>query len=192
MDLFRPRAIPALIAALGVAVAAAADCKSLEGTYRFEAAKAPAPGEPPETLADFTTGKERGKLYRVEAAQAGGKPASLDRTETIHRVKSTPLARRAALERQGAKTVLRFMDDGGKTLAELGIDELGRWSCKGERLERRSERTAGVGDVIRTERVDEVLERNAGGDLVHRVSVTVLEPRGIKPSSRESVFPKAP
>ena len=188
MDFVGPRAVPALIASLGVTVAmAAVDCASLEGTYRFSATNPPAPGEPPETLADFTTGKERGKLYRVEAP--GSKPSSWTSTDPIRHAKSTPIATKAALKRAPTKTTLQFMGDDGKTLTELGIDELGRWSCKGGHLVRSSERTAGLGDSIRTERVDEVLQRNPAGDLVHRVTVTVLDPKGIKPASRESVFP---
>jgi hypothetical protein len=192
VDFLGPRAIPALVAAVLVALpAAAADCASLEGTYRFTAMKAPSPSEPPETLADFTTGKERGKLYLTEKAPPGGKPVSLDRGEPIRRLKSTTLATKAALKRTPTRTTLQFMDDAGKTLTELGIDELGHWSCKAEHLERHSERVAGLGDSIRTERVEEVLERSASGDLVHRVNVTVLDPKGIKPSSREAVFPAA-
>jgi hypothetical protein len=185
VDFFRSRAIPALIASLCVfAAQAAVDCASLEGTFAFAATKPAAPGEPPETLADFTTGKERSKLYRMDSTLASWKESGLSR----HPV-SSALATKAALKRAPTKTTLQFMDAQGKVLAELGIDELGRWSCKGGNLERRSERTAGVGNVIRTERVDEALERNPAGDLVHRTTVTVLEPKGIKPSSRESVFP---
>ncbi len=191
MDILRTRAIPALIAAFVAAPAlAAADCASLEGTYRFEAAKATAPGEPPETLADFTTGKEREKLYHHEGPPPPAtKSHGLIPTEPIRRVKSTTLATHATLKRASTKTMLVFMDGKGATLTELGIDEVSRWSCKGERLERNSERMAGLGDSIRTERVDEVLERNPAGDLVHRTTVTTLEPKGIKPAIREAVFP---
>jgi hypothetical protein len=189
VDFLRPRAIPALAAALIALPAVAADCASLEGTYRFTASKAPSPTEPPETLADFTTGKEREKLYVVEKAAPGGKPMSLDRSEPIRRLKSTTIATQAALKRMPTKTMLQFMDATGKPLAQLSIDELGHWSCKGEHLERRSERTSGLGDAIRTERVEDVLERNAAGDLVHRTTVTSLDPKGIKPSIREAVFP---
>jgi hypothetical protein len=188
VDFFSPRAVPALIASLCVSAAAAADCASLEGTYRFSATKAPSPGEPPETLADFTTGKERDKLYLTEKPSAKNTPASLDRTAPIHRLKFTTLATKAALKRSPTKTTLQFMSDDGKVLTELGVDELGHWSCNTEHLERSSERVAGLGDSIRTEKVVEVLERNPAGDLVHRVTVTVLEPKGVKPASREAVF----
>jgi hypothetical protein len=188
VDLFRPRAIPALIASLWVAAATAAvDCASLEGTYRFASSTPPPRGEPPETLADFTTGKERSKLYRTEAK--GSDLAAWSASGLSRHPLSTALATKAALKRTQTKTTLQFIDEQGKTLVELGIDELGRWSCKGGHLERHNERTAGTVNEIRSERVEEILERNAAGDLVHRLTVTVLEPKGVKPTTRESVFP---
>jgi len=187
VDFIRTRAIPALIAASwAVPAAAAVDCAALEGIYRFEATKATMPGEPPETLADFLHNKDTGKLYRIE--ERGGK-VSFAGSGTIQRGKSTPLATKAALKYSGGKATLRFMDGEGKLLAEHGIGAFGNWSCNKGRLERGSERMAGLGDSIRTERVDELLERNPAGDLVHRTTVTTLEPRGVKPAIRESVFP---
>ncbi len=189
MDLFRPRAIPALIASLWVlAATAAVDCASLEGTYRFASSTPPPRGEPQETLADFTTGKERSKLYRSDPNLAAWSASGLSR-----RPPSAAIATKAALKRTQTKTTLQFMDDQGKALVELGIDELGRWTCKGGHLERHNERTAGTASEIRTERVEEVLERSAAGDLVHRTTVNVLEPKGAKaPAPRETVFPKVP
>jgi hypothetical protein len=186
VDFFGPRAVPALIASLCVAAAAAADCASLEGTYRFAASTPPPRGEPQETLADFTTGKNRSKLYRANAA--GSNLAAWSSSGLVRHPLSTAIATKAALKRTSTKTTLQFMGDDGKVLTELGIDELGHWSCKTEHLERSSERVAGLGDSIRTEKVVEVLERNPAGDLVHRVTVTVLEPKGVKPASREAVF----
>jgi hypothetical protein len=187
VDLFRPRAIPALAFALAVAPVMAADCASLEGTYAFVASKAAAPGEPPESLSDFVTAKEGStKLYRIDVP--GGK-ASYNPGEPIRRGKSTPLATKATLKRSGARTTLQFMDAGNKLLLDADISAFGRWACKGERLERSAERVAGLGDSIRTERMDEVLERNAAGDLVHRTTIATLDPKGIKPVIREAVFP---
>ncbi len=188
MDFLRTRAIPALIAASWAASAVAAvDCASLEGTYRFASSTAPPRGEPQETLADFTTGKQRGKLYRTEAA--GSNLAAWSSSGMTRHPPSTALATQASLKRTPTKTTLQFLDGQGKPLVELGIDELGHWSCKGGRLARQSERTAGTVNEIRTERVEEVLERNGAGDLIHRVTVTVLDPKGVKPAIRESVFP---
>ena len=188
MDFFGPRAVPALIASLWAATAAAAvDCASVEGTYRFLASTPPPRGEPRETLADFTTGKDRGKLYRGEAP--GSNLSAWRASGLVRHPPSTALATKAMLKRSPTKTTLHFMDDQGKPLVDLGIDELGRWSCKGNHLERRAERTAGLANEIRTERIEEVLERNATGDLVHRVTVTVVEPKGVKPAIRETVFP---
>ncbi|HEY2627605.1 MAG TPA: hypothetical protein VGI57_00685 [Usitatibacter sp.] len=188
MDLFRPRAIPALVAALLAVPAAAVECASLEGTYRFDATQAASAGEPAESLMDLTTGKERSKLYRVDAP---GSKGAFGGSQAIQRPKTTVLATKATLKRSATKTTLTFMDGGGKVLAELGIDELGRWSCKSGHLERHNERMSGLGDSIRTERVEEVLERSAAGDLVHRTAITTLDPKGIKPAIREAVFPAA-
>ena len=188
MDFVRPRAIPALIAAFA-ALSAVADCASLEGTYAFTATKPEAPGEPPGTLSAFAGGKDAAKLYRKDTG--GSQPSSWTSTETIQRGKFTALATKATLKHVSSKPVLEFVDASGKVLADLPIDAAGRWSCKDGRLERSAERMAGLGDSIRTERADEVLERSARGELVHRTTITVLEPKGVKPSIRESVFPAA-
>jgi hypothetical protein len=65
----------------------------------------------------------------------------------------------------------------------------GKWACKGEHLERSTERAAGLGDSIRTEKVTETIERNARGELVYRQVVTVLDPKGVKPTEQTAVFP---
>ena len=181
MDLFRPRAIPALIAALALPCAAAADCAALQGTYRFAAAS----GE--GKLSDLTMSRERSKLFRVDEKGTG--PGSFAGSQVIQRRKVTPIAETAALAHSAKGTRLRYMDAAGKTLAETTIDDTGRWKCQGNRLERSRERTAGLGDEIRSEKVVETLERNTAGDLVLRETVTILRPAGAKPKLTETRFP---
>src|SRR5207253_4677878 len=133
--------------------AAAADCASLQGTYQYQSA---GPGEP-VSLSLLTLSRERSKLFRVDEKGTG--PSSLAAGEPMRRPKLTPLAQTAALTHTAKDTRLRFMDAAGKTLAEMTINDTGRWACKANRLERSKERTAGLGDVIRTEKVLETLER---------------------------------
>ena len=179
MDLLGSRAIPALIAALALPCAAA-DCASLHGTYRFKAAA----GE--GKLSDLSQSRERSKLFRVE--DKGTAPGSFAGGQTIQRPRMTPLAQTATLLHSASDTRLRFMDASGKTLAEMTINDTGRWTCRGERLERHKERTAGIGDVIRTEKVVETLERNAAGELVYREAITVAGAQGAAPKVNEARF----
>ena len=180
MDFLRTRAIPALIAALALPCAAADNCAPLQATYRY---KSVGPGEP-ISLSVLTLSKERSKLFRLEdkgtAPAAGG---------LIRAPKSTPLAETATLIHSPKDTRLRFMDASGKVLAEMTINDTGRWACKAGRLERTRERTAGLGEAIRTEKVVETLERNDTGDLVLRTTVTVLKPPGPGPKPVEARFP---
>jgi hypothetical protein len=81
------------------------------------------------------------------------------------------------------------MDAAGKTLAETTINDTGRWACKGDRLERSKERTAGLGDAIRIEKVAETFSRNPAGDLVLRESVTIVDQPAAKPKVTEARFP---
>ena len=185
MDLLRPRAIPALIAALA-ATCAAADCASLQGTYKYKSA-----GPATELkLSDLSMSRERSKLYRVE--EKGSSPGALTGGYMIQRPKTTPLAETVTLAHSAKDTRLKFMDAAGKPLAEMTINDTGRWSCKGNHLERSKERTAGLGDVIRTEKVVETLEKNAAGDLVYRETASVAgAPPGTKPKVTEARFPAA-
>ena len=180
MDLFRPRAIPALIAALA-ATGAHAACEALDGTYRYEAA-ALVDGRP-RYLSDLTLGPERRRLMRSEGTTRGA--PGFSSSEPRARQKVTHLAttgRLAAVARGGT---IEFRDSAGKVLATIGIGE--GWSCKGESLERQAERTAGLGDNIRTERLQERLSK-VGGDLVYTETVTTIEPAGGKPKKTETRF----
>jgi hypothetical protein len=182
MDLLRPRAIPALIAALALPCAAA-DCASVRGTYKYKSA---GPGES-VSLSVLTLSKERSKLFRVD--DKGTAPGSMSGGTQIRPPKMTPLAETATLIHTAKDTRLRFMDATGKVLAEMTINDTGHWACKGTHLERSRERTAGLGDAIRTERVAETIERNGAGDLVLKTTVTVVSPPGPAPKVVEARFP---
>ena len=182
MDLLRPRAIPALIAALALPCAAA-DCSTLAGTYRFKSAGPAMDAK----LSDLSMSRERSKLYRVE--EKGSGPGALSGGNLIQRPKTIPLAETVALTYSAKDTRLKFMDAAGKPLAEMTINDTGRWSCKGGRLERSKERTAGLGDIIRTEKVVETLERNAQGDLVYKEAASVVGAKDAAPKITEARFP---
>ena len=169
MDLLRPRAIPALIAALALPCAAA-DCASLQGKFQFQSQSSG--NTPAIKLSDLSMSKERAKLYRVEDKGTG--PGFLANGQPMQRKKVTWLAETGALAHSPKDTRIKFMDAAGKVLAEMTINDTGRWSCKDNRLERSKERTAGLADMIRTEKVVETLEKNAAGDLVYRESATVV------------------
>jgi len=182
VDLLRPRAIPALIAALALPCAAA-DCSTLAGTYRFKSAGPAMDAK----LSDLSMSRERSKLYRVE--EKGSGPGALSGGNLIQRPKTIPLAETVALTYSAKDTRLKFMDAAGKPLAEMTINDTGRWSCKGGRLERSKERTAGLGDIIRTEKVVETLERNAQGDLVYKEAASVVGAKDAAPKITEARFP---
>jgi hypothetical protein len=135
----------------------------------------------------LTLSKERSKLFRVEDKGSG--PGSLAGGTMIRPPKTTPLAETATLTHSAKDTRLRFMDAAGKVLAEMTINDTGRWGCKGKHLERSRSRTAGLGDAIRTEKVVETLERNDAGDLVLKTTVTVVSPPGQSPKVVEARFP---
>ncbi len=175
-------ATPALNASLALPCAAA-DCASLQGTYRFKAA-----GANETKLSDLSLSRERNKLFRVD--EKGTAAQSFANSQPIQRKKVTPLAETATLSHSAKDTRLKFMDAAGKTLTEMTINDTGRWACKGEHLERTRERTAGLGDAIRTEKVVETLERNAAGDLVFREAVTVIDSPA-KPKVNEARFAAA-
>jgi hypothetical protein len=162
--------------------ATAADCSKLDGTYRFKANGAT--GTEPAELSGLSTGPERRNLFKYEGPPPTG---GLSSTQPRTRPKVTVLATSATLAYAPKNTRLKYMDATGKVLAKSRIDSPDPWTCKGERLVRSLERTGGLGNAIRTERVEEVLERDAAGNLVHRESTTIIE--GCKGShKKESVY----
>jgi len=183
VDLFRPRAVPALIATLGVAAAAAdPGCRAIDGTYRYEAAASGA--AEPGTLGEFVTPAVRGKLYASQPAPAaaGRKPRNLSGNGVIDipmsMRKRKSLASRVTFAYDGRSTQLRYLDQAGKTLLDARLEASWEWRCEGTRLVRTWEHMSGLGDDIRTERVEEALERDGAGRLVHRERVTVIEGAG--------------
>ena len=179
MDFFRTRAVPALIALIAASGAHGA-CEALDGTYRYEATALVE--ERPRYLSDLTLGPERRKLMRSEAPTRG---EGLGGTQPRSRPKVTHLAATGTLAPVARGATIEFRDAHGKALATIGIGE--GWRCKGDALERDSERTAGLGDNIRTERVQERLSKS-GRDLLYTESVTVVDPVGGKPKKTEIRF----
>ena len=176
MDLFRPRAIPALIAGLAIFTSHAA-CEALNGTYRYEST-APVEGLP-RYLSDLTQGPERSKLMKQESA---GKAQGFASAQPRSRPKVTHLATTGTLAAQPRGATIEFRDAQGKVLAKIGIGA--GWSCKGDQLERHDERTAGLGENVRTERIEERLAK-AGNELVYTETVTNVGPPGGKPKRTE-------
>jgi hypothetical protein len=181
VDLFRTRAIPALIGALTLTGAHAA-CDNLNGTYRDDAGLVDARAR---HLSDLTLGPERRRLIRTEAPT---KAQGLGGSELRSRPKEVHLATTGTLAAVARGATIEFRDAHGKAIATLVIGE--GWTCKGDVLERDAERSAGLGDNIRTERVQERLSK-AGADLVYTETVTVTEPAGGKPKRTEIRFPAA-
>lgn len=158
------------------------DCKALNGTYQYTST-APREGLP-EYLSNFAQGKDKAKLFQREAVKG---PGSLSPSGPIARPKVTHLATLATLSHDARGTRLKFIDAQGKDIVEMGIDSP-RWRCKGGRLERSSQRTSGLGDVLRTEKVEETFSRDASGDLVYTETLTTVDPPGGKPKKSEARF----
>ena len=168
MDFLRTRAIPPLIAAAVAAMPALADdCKALEGRYRFLPAQPSS--QPPLPLGNLGEGADRSKLYRREGDK---KITGLSPTAPMQRPKMVILAETAVLTRVPRKTRMEFFDAAGKSLATLPIENANKWACRAGRLERVNTVLVGLGDTVRTDRVEEILERNAAGELVWRKVVT--------------------
>ncbi len=159
---------------------ARAQCSNLDGTYEYQSV-APRNGIP-EYLSNLAHGPEKAKLFVREGA-AG--PKGLAQQGPMARPRIRHLATRARLAYGAAGTKLHFLDAQGKPIAALGIDFPDRWACRNGRLERRGQRTSGLGDVLRTERVEETLARDAAGDLVYTETVTTVDPPG-GPAPRRS------
>ena len=158
----------------------------LNGTYEYQSV-APRAGIP-EYLSNLVHGKEKSRLFKRETA---GGPKGLSSSGPIARPKVTHLATRVRVEYNPQGTRLHFIDAQGAGLAALGIDFPDRWSCRGNRLERRAERTGGLGDVLNTDRVEETLSVDANGELVYTETVTRVDPPGGKPQRTEARFRRA-
>jgi hypothetical protein len=189
VDLLRPGAIPALILAASFAPAAAsgADFKALEARYKVVPV---GPGaDTSAALNQIAEGPERSKLYRLEG---GSKPSSLTQGGVMTRPKYILLAATGVLKHTPGKTRIEFFDAEGKSLATVGIEKSAQWRCRNGRLERTYTVSAGLGDAVRTERVEETLERNAAGELVFRKLVTTMDLKGKEPARSEWRYASAP
>ena len=182
MDLLRARAIPALIAVLAVTGTHAA-CDALNGTYSDESV-APIEGIP-RHLSDLTVGPDRRKLVRQES---GGKAQGFASAQPRSRPKVAHLAKTASVTANDRGASIEFRDAEGKPLATLGIGA--GWKCHGDALEREDEHSGGLGENVRTDRVQDQLAK-AGGNLVYTETVTTIDPPGGKPKRTEIRFAAA-
>ena len=147
---------------------AATGCEQLNGTYEYQSA-APRNGMP-EYLSNFVQGGAKSKLF---VRESGGAPKGLSGGGGVmSRPKVTHLASAATVTYKPTGTKMRFLDAEAKPIVEIGIDFPDKWTCKDGRLERRNDRTIGLGESIRTERVEETLSRSASGELVYSETVT--------------------
>ncbi|MEO7741898.1 MAG: hypothetical protein ABIR98_03060 [Usitatibacter sp.] len=165
------------------AEAIAAGCEQLNGTYEYQSV-APRNGLP-EYLSNFVQGRDKGKLF---VRESGGAPKGLSGGGIISRPKVTHLASAVAVTYAAKGTKMRFLDAQAKPIVEIGIDLPDKWTCKGNRLERRNERTSGLGEVLRTERVEETLSRDASGELVYTETVAPIGKSPAAPRRSEARF----
>ncbi|HET9653671.1 MAG TPA: hypothetical protein VFP36_15835, partial [Usitatibacter sp.] len=160
------------------AAGAHAECEALNGTYRYEAV-APVQGRP-RYLSDLTLGPERRRIIRTEAPVTRGE--GLASSQPRSRPKVTHLAATGTLAAVARGATIEFRDATGKALATMGLGE--GWACKGDALERNSEITHGLGNDIRTDRVQQRLAK-AGRDLVYSETATAIDLPGAKPTRIE-------
>lgn len=160
--------------------AVAAGCEQLNGTYEYQSV-VPRNGMP-EYLSNFVQGRDRAKLF---VRESGGAPKGLSGGGVLSRPKVTHLAHAVTVTYAAKGTRMRFLDAQAKPIVEIGIDFPDKWTCKANRLERRNERTSGLGDVMRTEKVEETLTREPSGELVYVETVTAA---GAAPRRSEARF----
>ena len=139
----------------------------------------------PKTLSSFASPRERNKLVRQEAG--GAKPSFGGSGQVIQRPKIVKLV--SAVEvfyRDELKLV--FIDSAGKALAQSDILTPRRWRCVSGRLERKFQMASGVGDVIRTDEIEQVLMAAPGGDLTLIETITVVGDAKAAPKRTEAHF----
>ena len=182
MDVFRPRAIPALIVATCALVPAAsrAACDALAGPYAYRAES----GEPRRTFSDLVdVGGSGRKLFAFDSKAT---PAQgLGSAQPRARGKTTPLSATVVLKTAGSGMQVEFLDAKGVALATLPFQS--GWRCMGNRLEKSDERLTGLGNDIRTERLEQSLSRTPGGDLLFSETITPVDPPG-KATRAETKF----
>src|SRR5205814_5614039 len=128
----------------------------------------------PRSLSSFAATKDRSKLVRQEAA-SGPKPSFGGSSgQVMQRPKVTKLVTSAEV-RYGAELKFRFFDAEGKLLVESESITPRRWKCVSDRLERHYQMATGLGDIMRTEEVEQVLIGAKDGDLTLVESRKVIE-----------------
>jgi hypothetical protein len=188
VDIVGPRAIPALIA-LAIAFAAFdahGACEALDGKYKVRPVDAS--GERAPTLATLAEGPDRAKLF---GSVPGAAPAQggLDSTQVRSRRSNTMLAQAAVLKSDAKGAQLEFFDGKGGALAKLRL--AAGWKCAWTRFTHADEHLVGLGNAIRTERVEEVLSKDASGRLAYEETVTSIDPPA-KPKKSGAFFAPAP
>jgi hypothetical protein len=189
MDFFGSRAISSLIAVAAASglMQARADCSALQGTYAYRSTAAAEADK--GYLGDLVLGAERRKLVRLENPLPAQRVESLSSGPVRSRPKVTHLASTVAVSHGASGLRMEFRDAQGKTLVEAGPGD--GWACNGSRLVRSNERLSGLGDQVRTERIDESLSRSPAGSLVHSITTTVVDPPGGKPRRQDFEYKSA-
>lgn len=161
MDILGPRAIQALAlwAACGT-IAAHAGCGSINGAYADDSVEKL--DGVPRTLSSFASPRERARLVHQE--QSGPKPTFGGTGQVMQRPKTVKLVARVEVA-FAAELKLRYLDESGKLLAETMSTTPRKWNCIGGRLERKFQTASGLGEVMRTEEIVQVLSAEPGGDL---------------------------
>jgi hypothetical protein len=184
MDFLRSRAVPAL-ALLVAAGFARADCSAIHGVYADDSVEKI--DGAPRSLSSFAASKDRPKLVHQEPA-SGPKPTFGGSSgQVMQRPKVTKLVASVDV-RYGPELRLRFLDADGKLLVESHSTTPRRWQCVSGRLERRYQMATGLGEVVRTEEVEQVLMGAKDGDLTLVESRKVIEGPKAAPQSREVHF----
>ena len=155
MDVFRPRAVPALACLALCAGAFAADtgCGAIDGTYRNADTK-----DPPVRFLDgyvrTPSGRLDPNLVGAEDDPAGGRP------KLIHK------SANAIFTSKPDGLSLEFRDDKGAALATHFMNFPRRWVCKNGQYRWEDESYHGLGDNTALVKTSGFLSRSPAGELV--------------------------
>jgi len=164
--------------------ACAEDCKAIHGVYQDDSVEK-IDGSP-RSLSSFADIKDRSKLTRQEAAK-GPAPTFGGSGQVMQRPKVTKLVSTVDV-RYGGELTFRYLDESGKLLVESRSITPRRWQCVGGHLERKFQMASGLGDVMRTEEVQQSFSAAPGGDLTLKESRKVIEGPKAEPQAREVHF----
>jgi hypothetical protein len=184
LDFHRPRAGPSLgILILAASFAARADCGGVNGTYADESVEKP--NGSPMTLSSFATHQARAKIVRQEAT--GSQPSFGGSGQVMQRPKIVKLTDRATVMFRD-ELKFRYLDPSGKPLAESVSTTPRPWRCVSGRLERKFEMASGLGDVVRTEQIEQVFMAAPSGDLIFVETAAVVSGPKAPPRKTEASF----